>query len=896
MTKTEQNELAHALFEESGDALFLLDPETDRLIEINPVALRLTGFTRSEILQYSATYLFRFESGGGQQRLRGAFSKTTVFHSQDGFLLRTKEDTWIPVNLTISRLHVVPKTLGLIIARDDRERRQAFTQVRKVETELRTVLSSSPAALWSAERQPGPDVTSGWNFCYVSSQLAKIAGRQSEYFDHPFKWAEVVHPSDRENYRNVLRRLLTGSAADTEQQYRVMAFDGSVRWVRDRLQVVRDSSGRPNRLDGCLVDVTEQRQAEEALRQSEQRFRALVEKSRDGIMLIDERGLIRYATPAIRLTFGYDPPDVLGKDFFELIHPEDRSSTRKRLARAISHAGEDVLHTFRASAVDGSPRAIEMNACNRLDDPSVRAVVVNYRDVTEREAAALALARQHSLLEGLFASVPDIVCYKDRELRFLGGNPAFEALMGCSVAKLIGRTCEELLSLDWAVRIRAIEPGVLLSGQTARGKEWVTYPDGKQALLDLAVSPLRGTDGTPVGLIITGRDVTEQNQLEDQLRQSQKLEAVGRLAGGIAHDFNNLLTVILGNLELIRGGTAGDDESELLISTERAARQAADLTKQMLGFARRQPLRTATLDLNGIVQEAVGLLRRTIDPRIAIRLNTAADLRPVAADPVQIQQVLMNLCLNARDAMLDGGTLTVETANADEVTRSGIEENAPAGGFVRVSVSDTGVGMSEDVRTKIFEPFFTTKDVGQGTGLGLAVVYGVARAHGGWVNCTSSPGSGSRFDVFLPRGVTSDELAIAPAVAVNLPARGRGEAVLLADDEPLVRSLARNALERQGYRVFVASDGAEAVEVFQRENGNVALVILDASMPVMSGQQACAAMRKRKPATKVLFASGHPMNEINPNDPTTGFLHKPYTPSTLAAAVRDMLDSVAATK
>ncbi|HEV3438843.1 MAG TPA: PAS domain S-box protein, partial [Gemmata sp.] len=848
MITSDQSELAHALFEESGDALFLLDPETDRLIEVNPVVLRLTGFTRSEILQFSATYLFRFESAGGRERLRGAFSKTTVFHSQDGFLLRSKEDTWIPVNITVSRLHVVPKTLGLIIARDDRDRRQAFAQARRVEAELRTVLGSSPAALWSAERSPGPDVTAGWQFRYISPLLARIAGRPFEFFDQqpsPFKWSEVVHPSDRETYRSWLRRLLTGTASDAEQQYRILAPDGSVRWVRDRLQVVRDASGRPNRIDGCLVDVTDQRQAEEALRQSEQRFRALVEKSRDGIMLIDERGIIRYATPASRLTFGYDPPDVLGKDFFELIHPDDRSSTRKRFARAISHAGEDVSYTFHASAADGSPRVIEMNACNRLDDPSVRAVVVNYRDVTERETAAVALARQHALLEGLFASVPDIVCYKDRDLRFLGGNPAFEALMGCPVANLIGKTCEELLASEWAIRIRAIEPGVLISGQTARGKEWVNYPNGRQALLDIAVSPLRGNDGSPVGLIITGRDVTEQNQLEEQLRQSHKLEAVGRLAGGIAHDFNNLLTVILGNLELVRSDAAGDDETVLLASTERAARQAADLTKQMLGFARRQPLRTATLDLNAIVQDAMGLLRRTIDPRITIRLRAAADLRPVAVDPVQIQQVLMNLCLNARDAMPEGGTLTIETANADVARQPGVEGEGPQGGFVRVSVADTGIGMTEDVRAKIFEPFFTTKDVGQGTGLGLAVVYGVARAHGGWVDCTSTPGVGSRFDVFLPRGVTSDELTTGPAVPSQVPARGRGEVVLLADDEPLVRALARNALERQGYRVLLAADGAEAVEVFQRENGKVALVILDASMPLMSGQQACAAIRKR---------------------------------------------------
>jgi PAS domain S-box-containing protein len=517
-------------------------------------------------------------------------------------------------------------------------------------------------------------------------------------------------------------------------------------------------------------------------------------------------------------------------------------------------------------------------------------LVVNYRDVTDRETAALELARQHALLEGLFASVPDIVCYKDRELRFLGGNPAFEALIGLPVSSLIGKTCEVLVS-EWASRIRAIEPGVLTSGQTVRGKEWVNYPDGRQALLDIAVSPLRGSDGSPIGLIITGRDATEQNQLEEQLRQSHKLEAVGRLAGGIAHDFNNLLTVILGNLELIRSNAAGDEEPELLASTERAAKQAADLTKQMLGFARRQPLRTATLDLNAIVQEVVGLLRRMIDQQIAIRLHTAVDLHPVAVDPVQIQQVLMNLCLNARDAMPEGGTLTVETANADLAPQSEDQGEGPLGGFVRVSVSDTGVGMTETVRAKIFEPFFTTKDVGQGTGLGLAVVYGVARAHGGWVDCTSTPGLGSRFDVFLPRGVTSDELMAAPPPPAQVPVRGRGEVVVLADDEPLVRALARNALERQGYRVLVAADGAEAVEAFHRERDDVALVILDVSMPVMSGQQAAAAIRRQAPRTKVLFASGHPLADLAPHDPTTGFLHKPYTPSSLAAAVRAMLET-----
>ncbi len=227
-----------------------------------------------------------------------------------------------------------------------------------------------------------------------------------------------------------------------------------------------------------------------------------------------------------------------------------------------------------------------------------------------------------------------------------------------------------------------------------------------------------------IGLIIVARDVTEHERLEEELRQSQKMDAVGRLAGGIAHDFNNLLTVVLGNLEMVRSGAAvGNDADEMLAATERAAKHAADLTKQMLGFARRQPLRTTTVDLNTLVRSDQPL-RRTIDPRIVIRFNPAPDLRPVAADPVQIQQVLMNLCLNARDALPDGGMLMMETANVDEP----VGEDAPPKPYVRLTVADTGVGMTDDVRAKVFDPFFTTKGVGKGTGLGLAVVYGAGEA------------------------------------------------------------------------------------------------------------------------------------------------------------------------
>ena len=764
MTPSDQAELARALFDELGDALFLLEPDTDRLVEVNPVALRLTGFTHAELLRVPATYLFRFEPTGGLQRLRGAFTKTIHFHNQDGYLLRTREDgVWIPVNLTVSRLHVKPRPLGLIIARDDRDRRAAFTQARRVEGELRKVLSSSPAALWSAERPPGPDVFANWQFRYVSPLLARLAGRVADALDHPFRWAEMLHAADRDGYRTALRRLLTGGETEVEQLYRVAAPDGSVRWVRDRLQVVRDEAGRPARLDGCLVDVTAQRHAEEALRQSEQRFRALVEKSHDGILLLDGRGTIKYASPAVRAITGYDPAALVGKPGFDLIHPDDRGVAAEVLADVAARPGEAVPWTCRGLKADGSTQVIQTDASNRLDDPSVRAVVINFRDVTERD------------------------------------------------------------------------------------------------------------------------------RLEDQLRQAQKMDAVGQLAGGVAHDFNNLLTVVLGNLEVVRSGAAaGADRDECLAAAERATRQAADLTRQLLGFARRQPMRPAPVDLNGLVADELGLLRRTIDPRIAVEFRPAAGLPAVTADPVQVQQVVMNLCLNARDAMPDGGTLCLETAPA-----APLPTELEPGAYVRLSVSDTGVGMAEDVRGRIFEPFFTTKEPGKGTGLGLAVVYGMARAHGGTVACASAPGKGTRFDVYLPCGPEAATPAEPRPEAVPPTESRGGETVLIADDEPGIRELARMTLDGLGYRVLTAANGAEAVAAVRREAGKVGVVVLDASMPVMSGRQAFEAIRRFDPAVRVVFASGYLAADHDAADDRVTFLGKPYTPTELADAVRHMLDAAA---
>ncbi len=797
--------LAHALFDECGDALFLVEPETDRILDVNPAVLRLTGFSRQELLQSTASMLFRFETRSHShcQRLRGAFAKTVVFHGQDGYLLRTAHSGgWIPVSLTVSRLHLRERTVALITARDERERRQTLEQLRVAEAELRSVLAHAPAALWSAERVF--DATGNrWRFRYVAPALSRLLGKPPSAIDQLFQWFAIVHPEDRPQCERWLKQLLASEATAGETTYRVVTPEHGTRWIRDRLHIVRDPAGKAVRLDGCLLDFTEQQQA------------------------------------------------------------------------------------------------------------------------------AIALRQQHNLLASLFDATPDLICYKDRQHRIVLANAAVARFVGQPLDALLGRTCAEIgyMPDDYVAHRHAIEEEVLASGRPHQSRERLVRADQTEVILDLLVSPVgMAADGRPEGLLIVGRDVTEEVRLAEGLRQSQKLEALGQLAGGIAHDFNNLLTVILGNLELAgQQPQLPEAVRYSLAAAKQAARQAAHLSRQMLGFARRQPLQLVAIDLNALVREEIELLRHSFDPRITIRCELDPALPPLQGDPVQIQQVLMNLCLNARDAMPEGGTLTVATARlpasiaatawpGGDAAIPPEARTAPA--IIRLTVADTGVGMTPEVRARIFDPFFTTKGIGKGTGLGLAVVYGIVRSHGGGIDCQSAPGRGTRFDIYLPvrqatahqpaapastppaPSVPASSAAASSAAASNVPTPAAptpaapappGDAtILVVDDEPSVREVARLALQQAGYRVVVATDGLETLERFQQMCSQIRLIVLDASMPRLSGRETYQRIRQIDRSVPILFASGHSGEELPTQQPHTAFLHKPFTPSSLVAAVQQL--------
>jgi PAS domain S-box-containing protein len=517
----------------------------------------------------------------------------------------------------------------------------------------------------------------------------------------------------------------------------------------------------------------------------------------------------------------------------------------------------------------------------------------------DRRQSEQALRASEACYRSLIENLEQCIFLKDTEFRFVTVNPPFCQAVGREAEEIVGHTDFDFYPPELARKFREDDRQVLQGRRLETEEE--SMIGGQRRIVRVVKTPVREEQGRIVGVLGIFWDITEQRCLEAQLRQAQKMEAIGQLAGGVAHDFNNLLTAILGNLSLLADHVGPDPAAQdMLRAGEAAALRAANLTSQLLGFARRALLRPEATNLNILIDEVVGLLRHTIDPRIIIEVRHDPNLWPVLADAGHVSQVLMNLCLNSRDAMPAGGHLLIETANAvlrPEKVRHQLE--AHSGDVVCLRVSDTGLGMTEEVRAHLFEPFFTTKGQGKGTGLGLATVFGIVKQHHGWIECTSQPREGTVFSIYLPRFHLPR-----PQNAESDPMRPESgqlkgtETILFVDDEPILRNLGRTILQQHGYRVLVAEDGIEAIELFQREQGKIDLVILDLTMPRLSGRDTLRELRLLDTEVRVLFASGfsHEQLSIEEQEQTVGFVAKPYRPRELVSLVRQTLDQSASVR
>ncbi|MDQ3997947.1 MAG: PAS domain S-box protein, partial [Gemmatimonadota bacterium] len=568
--------------------------------------------------------------------------------------------------------------------------------------------------------------------------------------------------------------------------------------------------------------------------------------------------------------------------------------------RRVSDARDDELGRLAAAfnsmalQVEEAAKSLETRVADRTREleEALRELRGAQVELVRRERLA-GEARYRRLVETAHEGVWTI----DKDLRTDYVNPRMAEMLGYLPEEMIGRSLidftdeDEIDSVEEHMQRR--RQGVAEAYEVALRRK-----DGTKVWTFISASPILDESGAYAGSLGMVTDMTEHRKLEAQVRQTQKMDAVGQLAGGVAHDFNNLLTVIKGFTgflleDLADGDARRDDVKEI----DQAATRAAALTRQLLAFSRRQVLEPRVLDLNGLVTEFEKMLRRLIPADVAIRTKLVPELGLVEADPGQLEQVLMNLAVNARDAMPDGGTLTIETENA-ELDRTYDSGHSPAtivpGPYVLLLVSDTGCGMDKATQARIFEPFFTTKEKGKGTGLGLSTVYGIVKQSGGYVWVYSEPGRGTTFKVYLPR--VQAESGVSVRGAAGNPARRGSETILLVEDDDAVRAMARRILRRDGYRVLEATTGAAALRICAETGEAIDLILSDLVMPEMGGRELASRVRAQHSGARLLFMSGYTEEAAMQRsvlDSSEAFLSKPFTPEALTRKVREVLDRAA---
>ncbi len=984
----------------ANDAIILFT-DSGRIDDVNERAVTLYGYAREEFRHLNAAAL---RANGDRVSFDAMLRIAREENGRPYEEVHVRRDgVRFPVEVST---RVVDVTGGLFfqsIIRDISDRRQAEDRLEQSERRFRAMFEQSGVGM--------AEVTPDGKFLLVNERFCRFVGYTRDELRR-MDFGAITHPDDLARNRQEIALLVSGEVGSLVTEKRYLRRDGSVVWVRVTVALVRDAAGAPDFIVSVVEDIGQQRDAEEALRASEAKYRSIFESITDVYYRVNIDGAVELVSPSVKALLGYTPAELQGgRAPAFVVHPEEWRGLLDRVAR--QGAVPDVEITLRRKS--GEELIVSVSARGVTD---AQGRLVGYdgllRDITERRRSE----EQLRLLTRAVGQAQDVVFMTKPDGTITFCNAAFEQVYGYSRDEVIGRTprlfssgrqSQATYEMFWReilagrnfrgefvnrtkdgrfVVVQASVTPVVGDGGAVQGfiavqhdvteqkraedalreseekyrrlfeddltADSITTPDGRilacnpafariygfssvedaltHSVLELYESPaqrgellaalhakerleyhevrLRRIDGRPVYIIenMVGRfdaqghlievqtyafDNTERKKLEQQLLQVQKMESIGTLAGGIAHDFNNILAIILGFTGLLSQQRDQSDRFQHSVdSISKAVQRGAHLVRQILTFARKTEVDVGPVSVNELIRDLAHMLEETFPKSIEIRTDLQRYLDPILGDQSQIHQALLNLAVNARDAMPSGGSLMIRT---ELVSREDLESrfaSASVPAYVRISVQDTGHGMDEATRQRIFEPFFTTKDRGKGTGLGLSVVYGVATGHGGFIDVQSSPGHGSTFMLYLPSASAAD-LPRAEGREASLEIRGGTETVLLAEDEDALRHLATSALEANGYRVIAVVDGVEALEVFAARANEIDLIVSDLGMPRLGGRETVLRARARRSDLPVIIVSGH----FDPEEKATlsadgieNFLQKPYHMDDLLRIVRSAID------
>lgn len=883
-------------------AIITTDPER-RVTSWSAGAERAFGWTAEEMLGQSADAIFTADDrsqGVPEREVEQAVE--TGCGNDERWHLR-KDGARVFMN---GAVHPLPsdaegRPRGFIkIARDETERRQTGDANREIAERYRLAAKATNDAIWDWRIADGHVI---WN------------GALTDLFGHTLSeasadwWLQHIHPDDRARVDHDIHAVIEGTGTGWHNEYRFARADGTYASVFDRGHVLRDGQGRAVRMIGAMLDVTARKAAEAELVRTNALLSGVMEAVPGVVYAKDAEGRMLAANRGTAELIGKQPDAFLGRTDAEFLEDKEQAAAIMANDRRIMASGEAEQLEEPVDGPDGTPLVwLSTKAPFRDADGKVIGLVGASIDITERKRAEERLREVNENLETLVAertaerdrmwqTSPDLMLIIDFEGFYRRVNPAWTALLGYSEAELVGHHMSEFVVED-------DHPGAdqaladSSSGQTIVVENRHRHKDGSIHWTAWTAAPAGDM------IYAVGRDITAQKeaaaeleQAQEALRQAQKMEAVGQLTGGLAHDFNNLLAGISGSLEMMTTRIAQgriDEIEKYLLAAQGAAKRAAALTHRLLAFSRRQTLAPKPTHVGALINGIEDLVRRTVGPAIAVESVAGGGVWSVLVDPNQLENALLNLCINARDAMPDRGKITIETANRWLDERAARMLDLPAGQYVSLCVSDSGVGMDPDVVSKAFDPFFTTKPIGMGTGLGLSMIYGFARQSGGQVRIYSEPGQGTMVCIYLPRHL-GDGPAAPGASAETVPlAPGAGTGtILVIDDEPLVRMLVVDALEEMGYRAVEADDGPSGLKILQSDEA-IDLLITDVGLPNgMNGRQVADAARELRPGLKVLFITGFAENAVLNHghlDHGMQVITKPFGVADLADRIRAMLD------